>query len=281
MHLYALWAPDTSRISYGYIDPDTGEIRYDFPDAPGLRPTPYRTDSGEQTIPITAEPKKGYTVAGWYIYQDPSDNANWGLVAKFMTEDPTKLDLAAMKDPTADQFRLCSVDGVLMLTVPSHTFGPIILIAEYVPQYVSLTITKSADVSQDTGDGENQSFLFHIQGKAFNDNLGNQGGHDVDMVVAITGNGSKMVKDLPVGYYTVTELTDWSWRYALTGSTVIDAKITQDGYELLDPKAEYTFTFTNTRTNPYWLSGDSIESNWWGSLVQSIQSLFAKWRGGN
>ena len=33
------------------------------------------------------------------------------------------------------------------------------------------------------------------------------------MVVSVTGNGSATIECIPMGEYTVTEITEWSWKY--------------------------------------------------------------------
>lgn len=77
----------------------------------------------------------------------------------------------------------------------------------YKRHLADLTISKSG---WDTID-ENQTFIFRVQGEG------------IDLRVVIQGNGSKTIKDLPIGNYTVTEETEWSWRYApAPGSTSVD-----------------------------------------------------------
>lgn len=71
------------------------------------------------------------------------------------------------------------------------------------------------------------------------------------MQVVIKGTGSVTIADLPLGTYTVTEDTDWSWRY--TQQSV--AGLT-DGKVLVDADGT-TVTFTNTKTNNQWLSDES------------------------
>ena len=67
-----------------------------------------------------------------------------------------------------------------------------------------LTITKTVE-------GEvldNQTFVFTVQR---NDST------DAPIEVVIKGANSKTIKGLPSGTYTVTEKTDWSWRYNAEG----------------------------------------------------------------
>ena len=99
-----------------------------------------------------------------------------------------------------------------------------------IPSASSLTIRKTGCSAGD----ENQSFLFHISGNG------------VELDVVIHGNGSVTVSGLSVGKtYTVTEDTDWSWRYrpANAAQTV---QISSAGN---------TLTFNNTRSTSFWLSG--------------------------
>ena len=72
--------------------------------------------------------------------------------------------------------------------------------------------------------------------------------------VVIHGTGSVTINGLPVGSYTVTEKNTWTWRYADTiGQTVILAK----------NDTTKTVSFTNTRNNPYWLTGGTWCDNRW------------------
>ena len=57
---------------------------------------------------------------------------------------------------------------------------------------------------------ENQSFIFHVDGVEGTDT------EIIHLTVAIYGDGSKTIKDLPIGTYTVTEDGNWSWRYEAT-----------------------------------------------------------------
>ncbi len=115
---------------------------------------------------------------------------------------------------------------------------------------------------------ENQTFFFHVQGTDNNTN-------GVDLTVAINisvddwKNDSKTnsvtIKNVPKGNYTVTEDTDWAWRYTPDPESDINQTAKIEG-------ASYTFGFKNDRTDPYWLSGDSYCENWWGNLPDTTQT---------
>ena len=88
-------------------------------------------------------------------------------------------------------------------------------------------------------------------------------GNGIDMNVAIHGDGSVTIKDLPVAKnYKVEELTDWSWRYEVDGSATREVTVKQH---------EVTVNYANTRTNEFWLSGDNYEENWWGVINEKAE----------
>lgn len=70
----------------------------------------------------------------------------------------------------------------------------------------TLTVNKSVAKTY----SNNDSFIFNVVGK---------GNVPYNAQVVITGNGSATLTGLPVGDYTVTEDTGWSWRYTCDGST--------------------------------------------------------------
>ena len=119
------------------------------------------------------------------------------------------------------------------------------IIFVYDPTLTTLTIQKSG---WDTVD-ENQTFLFHIKGTDENTK-------GIDLTVTVHGNGKTTITDLPVGSYTVTEKSNWSWRYTPSGSESQNITIGAGGAVL---------PFVNNRTDGKWLSGDSFKINHFGS----------------
>ncbi len=98
---------------------------------------------------------------------------------------------------------------------------------------------------------ENQSFLFKVEGEGFS------------TTVAIKGNTSVKITGLKVGTYTVTEITDWSWRYT-NKDYVKSADITPT-----EPDDVYTFNFANTRSITKWLGGDAYSKNVFGTIIET------------
>lgn len=116
----------------------------------------------------------------------------------------------------------------------------------------SLTIKKEGWNSLDV----NQTFIFNIKG--------NDG---VDIDITVHGNGSTTIYGLTVGNtYTITEKTDWSWRYDYSSCTG-DANATKVEGSDLPNGAQFTInvdgtvTFTNARQVVEWLDGDSWCNN--------------------
>lgn len=105
----------------------------------------------------------------------------------------------------------------------------------------SLTITKTGSSHADAS----QSYLFQLQGT-------DQTNPDICLEVAVVGNRSVTITDLPIGAYTVTERADWSWRYTpdTVWSTVLDP-----GQPNASIQAE------NRRTEIHWLDGCEAADN--------------------
>ena len=66
--------------------------------------------------------------------------------------------------------------------------------------------------------------------------------------VAVNGKSSVTIKNLKIGYYTVTEETNWNWRCGTTGGS---QGITLQGAQTNE------VSFTNNGSNSKWLSGNA------------------------
>lgn len=96
---------------------------------------------------------------------------------------------------------------------------------------------------------QNQTFVFRVRG--------NNNNHDVDMQVVITGTNKQVIKNLPVGNYTITEDTNWSWKYTPDGG----AEKTLMTSEIKNGDATVTFKNENNGTN--WLTSIAKVINTW------------------
>lgn len=120
----------------------------------------------------------------------------------------------------------------------------------YDPTPTTLTIQKRGCEDID----ENQTFLFHVKGSPDDPNT-----KDIDLTVTVHGNGQTTVTDLPVGNYTVTEETGWSWRYTPDGGAERTFKAAIGGTNLV---------YQNNRTQTQWLDGDNYSVNHFDSKNQ-------------
>ena len=127
----------------------------------------------------------------------------------------------------------------------------------------SLVITKVIDSST----APDNDFLFRVTGP-----------NAMDIIVTIPANefalnesnkmeASVVITKLATGEYTVTELTDWSWRYQYVSSYAV----TDENEKPVEKGVQFTLTssgekavFTNTREENKWLSSECYAENWWG-----------------
>lgn len=102
----------------------------------------------------------------------------------------------------------------------------------------TLTVQKTGWDKKDA----DQSFIFNVTGGEIAQNI----------KVTVQENGSVTIVGLPVGSYTVTEVTSWSWRYNPDS---------QEKTVNVQGGPDNTVTFHNTRTAHKWLSGDNYAVN--------------------
>lgn len=111
-----------------------------------------------------------------------------------------------------------------------------------------LTIKKTAKAG--TTIDQNQTFVFKVKN---NDN-------GKTMEIVITGEGQQTIKSLPMGSYTITEDTGWSWQYRPTADT----------QTITVSETSKTVTFENEKTPTNWLTSIADVINTWisGSAAQ-------------
>lgn len=116
--------------------------------------------------------------------------------------------------------------------------------AKFERDVFDLTIEKKA--ASDSNIDRNQTFVFRVQGEG------------VDMQVVITGTNKQVIKNLPVGDYTITEDTNWSWKYTPVGGSATQ-ELKSDSIH--DGAATVTFENKNNGTN--WLTSLAKAINTW------------------
>ena len=125
--------------------------------------------------------------------------------------------------------------------------------AKFEANNTDLTIKKSYPENADYSIDVNQTFFFKVTGDG------------VDLTVSVHGSGSVTVSGLKPGKdYTVTEITDWAWRYSFESvSTGLEHTDVSNGVKvtLKTDAALNEITFTNKRAEEKWLDGDSFKVN--------------------
>lgn len=112
-----------------------------------------------------------------------------------------------------------------------------------------LTIQKTAKAG--TTIDPNQTFVFKVKN---NDN-------GKTMEIVITGEGQQTIKGLPMGSYTITEDTGWSWQYHPTADT----------QTITVSETSKTVTFENEKTPTNWLTSIADVINKWVSATEIQQ----------
>lgn len=137
------------------------------------------------------------------------------------------------------------VDQSTPPTANGTTTNAVEFIHEYKAQLGNLTIkANNVDIID-----KDQSFIYRIS----------KDGFSMDVVIHCPANqnsASVTINSLPIGDYTVTELSDWSWRY-----TPINGNSQQ---KTITAGATNTATFGHERNKLWWLDGNA-----WRNILSS------------
>ena len=132
LHMYALWAPETSSITYvgSYFD---GSFTSETLNASNVATYSFH-HTEDSTITLNSPEKPGYTFVGWFYYQDVSQNANWGIEPAYVDTGKDYGDLDFKNtDGKAETIAFLPVadDGKCYLEVEATNFGDLTLIAKF------------------------------------------------------------------------------------------------------------------------------------------------------
>lgn len=215
----------------------------------------FNTNGGSAVAPITqgygtpvtapmAPVKIGYTFVGWDIEipstmpaEDLTVTAIWSInqyTVTFKDGDAVLstvtqnygTPVAAPADPTKEGYRFSGWDREVPSTMPAEDLT---ITATWEASLTSLTISVSG--------GQGYAFVFRIE----DDN-------GLDMLVVVNGGASVTVKELTTGAeYTITELSEWSWRHNVNGATSVTLTGTNNN-----------ITFNATSNGKSWLGGEGI-----------------------
>ena len=117
----------------------------------------------------------------------------------------------------------------------------------YYAKFIALETNLTIQVQGADDRDAMQTFLFQIVGKPGTETA------DVKLTVAITGNGSVTITQVPTGEYTITELESWAWRYDSTEAVrEMNLQYSETGH---------TVVFAHNRDQGKWLDGNAVENN--------------------
>ena len=210
----------SKNVKIFYYTEQTVDIKYEVvgPDGCGTldnyQETQLKVTSGkvEGSTPAAAE---GFKFVGWYKDEECTQPVDAAWVAESKLTPKKTKDLGS------------NVKGYEAATY----------YAKFEYDVADLTITKQGWEEIDEG----QSFIFDVTGP-----------NGYSKRVVINGDGSVTIKGLKIGTYTITEVTNWSWRYT---ANKVSQNIT------LQPAQTNAVTFKNTRSNGKWLGGDAYSKN--------------------
>lgn len=208
---------------YGYLTPD-GETVFEYKETIGAA-------TGTPT-PVTATANYGYKFDGWCL---DYELANMAYTSTEAVGDKAKIEGAKITPEKNAQ-------GIYV----SEQFFALI---NY--NLADLTITKTVTTANGlTNDYEDeQLFVFQVK-----DDEGT-----VISTITLAANESKVINDLYIGRtYTVTELTDWSWRYDLTTQNDVEVPIRPDPENTREVNVA---SFINELQTNQWLTEDSTVVN--------------------
>lgn len=168
--------------------------------------------------PIGSMPsaKKGFAFVGWFEDEACTRPVNSALVN--------------------------SANNHLTPTKNGNVWQPMTYYAKFIALETDLTIRTLFADPQDAPQG----FIFRIQGA-------DAATAGVDLIVSIIGSGDATVTKLPVGKYTVTEVSGWAWRY--------DCANAQRELVLEYNENGTLLEFTHTREQVIWLDGNAVGTN--------------------
>ncbi len=132
---------------------------------------------------------------------------------------------------------ITGAQGEQFRPAPSNTDRTYYAKYDYIRGDLSITVEDCLESNQD------QVFEYVITGTDEHNSW-------IRMKVLVQGNNTKVIKDLPIGHYSITQTT-WSWRYTSdqTNQTV-SAEV--------EEAEETEVTFRQTMTNTKWLDGNGL-----------------------
>ena len=195
-----------------------------------FRDKTYKGTKGGSTVDFTVSKDGTFTVT---LKHNESITLQNMPIGKYLIEETPV-------EGYQDTFEITDQNGDLMSDVRVKTGKTtIVKCSNKYPVYVGvLTIDRN-----NAADSE-QVFVYEVKHKGTGETI----------TVTVVGNGQTTIRNLPYGKYTVTQITDWSWRY--NHETVHEVELTKE-------HKEDTVTFAGNASDK-WLDGNSpLIRNFW------------------
>lgn len=201
-------------------------------------PLTWSKTAGAPDVTVPFLPNPNFAISHQFVSgSDPATNGGKDLFAAKVNSN-FKVT-AKYGDVDLIGLGLCEVrNSGTVVTANSHHFTVFVVTG-------ALTITKGFGNNPADAPKSGESFLFTVTGPS-----------GMKLHAVIQGGGEAKITGLPKGSYTVTEDTNWSWRYNTTDYSWTG------GSEISLEQPNITCTVTNSNRTPFWLSGESAAANW-------------------
>lgn len=222
------YATSAAEIEHSFSDSPTVDVTLNLPTLTGHDKTIYL---GE-TAPTFSELFTGQDA--FVVPTDESDPNYWKTAfvnVSQVTYSPDSVDATKSVTYTASVTVTPKNEGTVQATTVTAK-------AVLTVKTCTLTITKS-------GGADSGNYIFKLSGS------GNNLAAAVNTVVSVGNNGTVTVKGLPIGTYTVTEDSGWSWRYNADDETA----------ELSPASDTASVTVVNEKVNGNWLDSEAAVTN--------------------
>jgi len=190
IHYYAVWAKTTSQITYNL---DGGTVT-------GTNATSYNYSVISETLHLISPEKEYYNFIGWSLTASEDTKTNW----ETYYPEGEKSVFYSVENP----------ESGWDLNIGTH-FGDITLTAIYE------TIMADIQINISNSMAKNQSYILNIKGTQ--NNTEEFTPLKVATITDENGSSSVIIKDIPIGTYTVELQSDWSWRYDLSEHNIQSA----------------------------------------------------------
>jgi len=190
LHYYAVWVKTTSTITYNL---EGGTVT-------GTNATSYNYSVISESLQLISPEKEYYNFIGWSLTASEETKTNW----ETYYPEGEKSVFYSVEDP----------ESGLDLNIGTH-FGDITLTAIYE------TIMADIQINISNSMAKNQSYILNIKGTQ--NNTEEFTPLKVATITDENGSSSVIIKDIPIGTYTVELQGDWSWRYGLSENNIQSA----------------------------------------------------------